>query len=244
MNTPRVRVHFPLWLFFIILFAPVPALGQRLHPKLKQARPGAENPVISRIVVLSAEVSLSKDGMKGDEPLEKEAAAATPIIERAMAKALIAKNMSVLDNPYTAEALQNDEKLKYAAADLRRNYDDLLVKIRKNQKDIEKSRFSLGDQVLLLNPDDSIDAFVFVNAFGERKSGGKKALGIIMMNPLMVFSTYTFNIGVIDARTGEVLAYTQFLTTLDASKEDDKNLVAVLTKSLKKFPSGPAAEKK
>jgi hypothetical protein len=243
MNTPRARVRFFLSFLLIILFAPVPVLGQRLHPRLKQAKPGAEKPVINHIIVLPAEVALSKDGMKGNEPLEKEATAATPIIEKAMAKALTAKNLTVIDSPYTPEALQSDEKLKYALADLRRNYDDLLLKIRKNQKDVEKGRFSLGDQVLLLNQDDSIDAFVFVNAVGQRKSGGKKALGVVALNPFLFFSTYIFNIGIIDARTGEVLAYTQFLTTLDASKQDDKTLVQLLTKTMKKLPAGPAAEK-
>ncbi|MBO0857925.1 MAG: hypothetical protein J2P21_05615 [Chloracidobacterium sp.] len=140
--------------------------------------------------------------------------------------------------------MQNDEKLKYAVADLRRNYDELNTKIIKKQKDVEKGRFSLGDQVLLLNQDDSIDAFVFVNASGQRKSGGKKALGVVLLNPFMLMSFYFINIGIIDARSGEVLAYTQTATPFDIGKEDDKRLVDVITRSLKKLPSGTPAEKK
>jgi hypothetical protein len=243
-NPPISRARFLLSLLFIILFAPVPALGQRLHPKLKAIKPGAENPVISRMVILPAQVSLTKDGMKGDEPLEKEAAAATPIVEKAMAKALTNKKLTVLDSPFTPEALQNDEKLKYAVADLRRNYDELNAKIIKKQKDVEKGRFSLGDQVLLLNQDDSIDAFVFINASGQRKTGGKKALGIVTLNPLMLIPLYFINIGIVDARSGEVLAYTLTATTLDITKELDVKLVEILTKSLKKLPTGTPAEKK
>src|SRR5262245_46691678 len=198
MNTPFSLARFALSLLFITLLAPVLAMGQRLHPRLKEAKPGGDKLVISRVVILPAQVSLVKDGMKGGEPLEKEAAAATPIIEKALAKALTAKNLTVLDSPFTPEALQNNEKLKYALADLQRNYKDLFAKFVKKQKDIEKGRFSMGDQVLLLNQDDSIDAFIFISATGQRKSGGKKALAAITLNPLMMFPSYLINISIID----------------------------------------------
>src|SRR5215510_4475339 len=108
MNTSLSYARLFPSLLFIILLAPVGVPGQRLHPRFKEAKPGAEKPVISRVVILPAQVSLSKDGMKGSEPLEKEAAAARPIIEKAMAKALSAKNLSVLESPFTPETLQND----------------------------------------------------------------------------------------------------------------------------------------
>jgi hypothetical protein len=246
MNPLLSRDRFFLSLLFIILFASVPAFGQRLHPKLKEVRPGAENPVISRLVILPAKVSITKDGMKGAEPLDKEAAAATPIIEKALAKALTAKNLTVIDSPYTPEALQNDEKLKYAVADLWRNYSELHAKFARKLKDIETGRFSLGDQVLLLNQDDSIDAFVFINAVGQRKSGGKKAMGWMLLDPSMIFPTFAFNFGIIDARTGDVLAFSYFVTTMDFAKQeqDDKKLVDMLTRSMKKLPAGKPAEKK
>jgi hypothetical protein len=244
MNASLSRSHLFLSLFFATLLAPVPALGQRLHPRLKDAKPGEAKQVISRVVILPAQVLLSKDGMKGSEPLEKEAAAATPIIEQALAKALTSKNLTVLNSPFTPEALQNDEKLKYALADLRRNYDELNGKIIRKQKDIEKGRFSLGDLVLLLNQDDNIDAFVFVNAAGQRKSGGKKALGIVTLSPWMMIPFYFINIGIVDARSGEVLAYTLTGARSDIGKEDDKKLVEVITKSLNKLPAGTSADKK
>jgi hypothetical protein len=232
---------FPLFLF--LLLVPVTAMGQKLHPKLKESKPGEAHSTLQRLVVLPAQVSLVKGGMKGNEPLEKEAAAATPIIEQAVAKALTAKNLSVMDSPFKSETLQSDEKLKYALADLQRNYAELLPKILKKKKDVEKARFSLGDQVLLLNQDDNIDAFVFVHAFGQRKSGGMKALGAITLSPLLMMPTYFVRVAIADARSGEVLAYTEAFTILDIAKADDKHLVELLTKSLKKIPTGTAAEK-
>jgi hypothetical protein len=247
MNKMKIsfsRARFFPSLLFIILLAPIPTLGQRLHPRLKETKPGGARPVISRVIILPAQVSLSKDGMKGSEPLDKEAAAATPIIEKALAKALRDKKLTVLNSQFDPKALQNDEKLKYAVADLRRNYDELNSKIIKKQKDVEKGRFSIGDQVLLLNQDDSIDAFVFVDAAGKRKSGGKKALGIVTFSPWTMLSAYTISIGIVDARSGDVLAYTLTNTGSDIGKADDRKLVEVITKSLKKLPVGAPTEKK
>jgi hypothetical protein len=234
-----------LSLVFTMLLSSAPAFGQRLHHKLKEAKTSDAKPVISRLVILPAQVSLVKDGMKGGEPLEKEAAAARPIIEQALAKALTAKNLSVINSPFNPEALQGDEKLKYALADLQRDYDELLPKIVKNQKDIEKGRFSLGDRVLLLNQDDSIDAFVFITAMGQRKSNGKKALGAVLLNPLMMMPFYFIHVGIADARTGEVLAHTLVFTKwYDIGNEDDRKLVGFLAKGLKKLPAGATTEKK
>jgi Zn-dependent protease with chaperone function len=64
------------------------------------------------------------------------------------------------------------------------------------------------------------------------------------INPFMIMPLYFIRIGIIDARNGDVLAYDQVITTYDFGKEDDKKLVELLAKSLKKLPTGTAAEKK
>src|SRR5262245_26741967 len=130
----KFRLHnLTLIFLFTILLAPIPAAGQRIHPRLK--KPKAE---INRLVVMPVEVSLTKDGMKGDELLEKEAAAALPYFEKAIGIALTSKNLKVLESPFKKEALEENEKLKYAVADLVRDYKQLLVLINKKSKDVEK----------------------------------------------------------------------------------------------------------
>jgi hypothetical protein len=216
-----------------IFLASISASGQRLHPRMKEGKAG-----IKRLVILPIEVSMIKDGMKGGEPLEKEAAAAVPYVEKATSRALVSKKLTVVDSPFKPETLQNDEKLKYAVADLQRNYKELLPKISKKKKDVEKGRFTLGDQVLMLNQDDSIDAFVFVLAAGQKKSGGKKALGIVLLNPLMIIPTYFISIGIVDARSGDILVYNELITMSDMTKEDGKNLTEAVKNGLKKMPNG------
>jgi hypothetical protein len=114
----------------------------------------------------------------------------------------------------------------------------LLPKISKKKKDVDKGRFTLGDQVLMLNQDDGIDAFVFLLASGQKKTGGKKALGIVMLNPLMIIPTYFISSGIVDARNGEILAYNEMITMSDITKDDGKSLTKVLQNGLKKMPNG------
>jgi hypothetical protein len=233
MLTPFTRCKLSLAILFAIFLAAIPAFGQRLHPRVKAGKAG-----INRLVILPIEVSMTKDGMKGQELLEKEAAAALPAVEKAIAGALASKKLTVMESPFKPEALQNDEKLKYAVADLQRNYKELLPKISKKKKDVDKGRFTLGDQVLMLNQDDSIDAFVILLAAGQKKTGGKKALGIVMLNPFMIVPTYFVSIGIVDARNGEILAYNEMITASDITKDDGKSLTELLKNGLKKMPNG------
>jgi hypothetical protein len=229
--------HCTFLLLLAAAFAASPALGQKLHPRMKQG-----DSIVNRVVILPVSVTLTKSGMKGGEPMEKEAAEAAPIIERAIAKAMIEKKLFVLDSPFKPEALLADEKLKYAAADLQRKYHELYIKMRRKQKDIEKGRFTLGDEVLLLNQDDNIDAFLFVDVHGQRKSKGMKTLGAITMAPILMLSTYIISVGIADARTGDILAYNQAASIFDITKPEDKRLVEMLNKMFKKLPAGRGPE--
>ena len=153
--------HWPCVFMLLVACAAPGAFGQRIHPDIK-----AGKIKVQRLVVLPADVALIKDGMKGREPMEKEAAVAKPIIEQAIGKGFTQKKFAVLESPFKPESLQDNEKLRYALADLKRNFAELQNQMNRKMKDIEKGRFTLGDQVLLLNQDDNIDAFVFVQAIG------------------------------------------------------------------------------
>jgi hypothetical protein len=230
-----------LFVFFLLagsLLSPTTTFGQKLHPKLKEGKVSLE-----RLVILPAQVALVKNGMKGAEPMEKEAAAAAPLIEQATAQALTRKNLKVLGTPFTAESLQSNEKLKYALADVQRNYAELAAKIIRKQKDVEKGRFTLGDQVLLLNQDDNIDAFVFVQVSGQQNTGGKKTLGALTLNPFLLVSFYFITVTVADARTGDILAHAFTATKSDVTKHENPKLTEVIAKSLKKLPAPTATAK-
>ena len=231
----KLKKTFFAWLFSFLLL-PVGAAAQRLNPKLK-----SKDHAVRRVVVLPAKVSLVRSGIKGAEPMEKEAAEMTPILEQVVAKAFEKKNFLVADGALSPPAVQSDEKLKYALADVQRNFDDLQKKIVRKQKDIEKGRFTLGDQVLLLNQDDQADAFVFVRAVGQQTTKGKVAFSVLVLNPLYAIPVCQVWVTVVDARSGEVLAQSLALTTGNVVKDTDKALGKRLEASLKKIPSPPAA---
>jgi len=71
-----------------------------------------------------------------------------------------------------------------------------------------------------------------------------KAMGIATLNPLIMAPLYVINVGIVDARNGPALAYTGMTTFSDIGKEDEEKSVDMLTRNLKKLPSGTPAEKK
>jgi len=226
------KVFFTLLTLSFVL--PASAAAQRLNPKVKKDH------AVRRLVLLPAKVQLVKVGIKGREPMEKETAAATPVIEKVVAQVLQEKKFIVSEDTFRPEKIQDDENLKYAVADLQTKFDQLEAKIAKKSKDIEQGRFTLGDQVLLVNQDDTADAFVFIRAFGQQSTKGKKAFALLTLNPVMTLLSFPMcfvTITVVDARTGEVLAQSQAITAGDVIKETDKALTKPVTSSLKKLPS-------
>ncbi len=218
---------------FICIFS-VQVFAQKLNAKIVKQHQ------INRIIVLPAKVSIVKVGIKGTEPMEKETAEAKPLFEKTVAKVLQEKKFVVLEGDFNPETLEDNEKMKYALADLQTNFDELNMKIARKNKDIEKGRFSLGDKVLLVNQDDQADAFVFIRAAGHQSTKGKKAFALLTLNAaaaMMAFPMCSIQMTVVDARSGEVLAQTTALTMGDVIKNTDKALTKPLTKSLKKLSS-------
>lgn len=175
--------------------------------------------------------------------MEKETTAAKPLFEQAVSKVLQGKKFTVLEGEFKPEVLEADEKLKYTLGDLQTNFDDLNQKIVRKTKDIEKGRFTLGDKVLLINPDDQVDAFVFIRAVGQQSTKGKKAFAVLTLNPALMMYAFPrcyLQLTIVDARTGEILAQSQAFTLGDVIKDTDKTLTKPLEKSLKKMPSPSA----
>lgn len=228
-----MRKRLSLILAFLCILA-AQSFAQKLNPKI------AKQHQINRIVILPAKVSIVKVGIKGTEPMEKETAEAKPLFEKTIAKVFQEKKFVVLEGDFKPETLEGNEKMKYALADLQTNFDELNLKISKKNKDIEKGRFSLGDQVLLVNQDDQADAFVFIRAAGQRSTKGKKAFALLMLSPvaaMLAFPMCRIQMTMVDARSGEVLAQATAITLGDVIKNTDKALTKPLTNSWKKLSS-------
>jgi hypothetical protein len=223
----RLRVR----LFFVIvccLFVHEDVAAQYLHPKVVEKKV-----TIRSAVILPAKVEITKESAKGAEMMVAQSAEVSGSVTEAVGQALQQKKIRVAANPFEAAAM--DDARKYQLADIQTRYDALLPKLVKKSKDVKKARFTLGDEVMLLNVHKDADVLVFIRGQGRVFTKGKTAFSIInIFNLDFPFTLVT--VGIVDARSGEVLAFTK---PMSASKviKDKKALNKMIEKSLKKLPA-------
>ena len=201
--------------------------AQFIHPKIK-----SKETTIRRVVVLPAKVNVVRDSMKGPEGMAAESDELSLRVEKMVVEVLSKqKNVSTLP-PAAPASAEGDSEQKYNVADFQTKFDDLLPKIMKKRSDVKKGRFSMGDEVLNLNVDKGADAIVFIRGEGKKLTGGKTAF------TLLVGGTPAYlrlQIGIIDARNGEVLLYTDPIFPGDPTTAVDR-LRKALEKGFKKLP--------
>jgi len=202
--------------------------AQYLNPKLVEKKITIQNAVI-----LPAKVEITKESAKGSEMMVAESAEISGSVTEAVGQALKGKKVGVVTNSFDPTTM--DESRKYKLADIQNRYDALLPKLLDKSKDVKKARFTLGDEVMLLNVDKNADALVFIRGQGRVFTKGKTAFSIINIFSFD-FPFALITVGIVDARTGEVLAFTK---PFSASKvlKDPKALNKMIEKSLKKLPA-------
>jgi hypothetical protein len=201
--------------------------AQFLHPKIK-----SKETTIRRVVVMPAKVNVVRDSMKGPEGMAAESDELSLRVEKMVAEVL-SKQKQVATLPATpAASAEGDAQQKYNVADFQTKFDDLLPKIMKKRSDVKKGRFSMGDEVLNLNLDKGTDAVVFIRGEGKKLTSGKTAFRVLVGGTPAYLR---LQIGVVDARNGEVLLYTDPIFTGDPTTAVDR-LRKALEKGFKKLP--------
>ena len=181
------------------------ARAQYAHPDLKSGKI-----VLHKVLVLPPRATVTKSGMKGNETLIAESGmleAALPVI---VAQAVGQKGCSVLSNVFAPEALEKNQDLKFAVADMQDRFDALYKHMSEKPKDVRNGRFTLGDEVANFNPGAAADALVFVRAWGVVNTGGKKVLGAIA--GVNETDYVVVNVAIVDSQNGAVLYYGQSAT--------------------------------
>jgi hypothetical protein len=207
------------------------AKAQYLHPNVVEKKV-----TIRSALILPAKVEIVKESAKGSEMMVAESANISGSVMEAVGQTLQKKKINVAPSPFEPAAM--DETRKYTLADIQTRYDALLPKLVNKSKDIKKARFTLGDEVMLLNVHKDADVLVFIRGQGRMFTKGKTAFSLInIFNLDFPFAQIT--VGVVDAHSGEVLAFTK---PLSASKvlKDKKALNKMIEKSLKKLPAAAA----
>jgi hypothetical protein len=190
---------------------------------------------IHSAVILPAKVEIMKESAKGSEMMVAESADISAKVVEAVGVTLQKKKMNVATNSFDPTAM--DEGRKYTLADIQSRYDALLPKLVKKSKDIKKSRFTLGDEVMLLNVHKDADVLVFIRGSGRVFTKGKTAFSLINIFSFD-FPLAQITVGVVDARSGEVLAFTKPMSTSGTLK-NQKDLNKMIEKSLQKLPTAP-----
>src|SRR5215813_5295006 len=223
-----VRVVFMVLCCMFAHYYAAAAKAQYLNPKLKEKKV-----TMRSAVILPAKVEITKESAKGSEMMVAESADISAKVVEAVGVALQKKKMSVATNSFDPTAM--DEGRKYTLADIQSRYDALLPKLVNKSKDIKKARFTLGDEVMLLNVHQDADVLVFIRGAGRVFTKGKTAFSLINIFSFD-FPFAQITVGVVDARSGEVLAFTK---PLSASKvlKDQKALNKMIESSLKKLPA-------
>lgn len=200
--------------------------AQFIHPKIK-----SKETTIRHVVILPAKVSVVRDSMKGPEGMAAESDDLSARVA-AMVTEVLLKQKQVKTLPATGASTDGDPQQKYNIADFQTKFDDLLPKIMKKRSDVKKGRFSMGDEVLNLNLDKSADAIVFIRGEGKKLSSGKTAFTLLVGG---VPAYLRLQIGIVDARNGEVLLYTDPIFPGDPTTAVDR-LRKALEKGFKKLP--------
>lgn len=225
-----VRFVFMLLCCLLVHYQATDAQAQYVNSKVV-----AKKVTIHSAVILPAKVEITKESAKGSEMMVAESADISAKVVEAVGVALQKKKMSVATNSFDPTAM--DEGRKYTLADIQSRYDALLPKLIKKSKDIKKARFTLGDEVMLLNVHKDADVLVFIRGAGRVFTKGKTAFSLINIFSFD-FPFAQITVGVVDARSGEVLAFTKPLSASGVLK-NQKDLNKMIEKSLKKLPAAP-----
>lgn len=223
-----VRFVFVMLCCLVVHHAAAEANAQYLHPKISEKKV-----TIHSAAILPAKVEITKESAKGSEMMVAESADISNKVVDAVSQALQKKKINIAPNSFDPAAM--DDSRKYQLSDIQSRYDALLPKLQNKSKDVKKARFTLGDEVMLLNAHKDADVLVFIRGAGRVFTKGKTAFSIInIFNLDFPFTVIT--VGLVDARSGEVLAFTK---PLSASKvlKDQKALNKMIEKSLKKLPA-------
>jgi len=214
--------------FFLGIAVSSPAVvrAQYLHPKVS-----SKQTTIRNIIILPAKVNVFRDSMKGPEGMAAESEELSARVEKMLGEVLEKKNVRTLASAAPASS-EGDVQQKYTVADIQAKFDDLLPKVMKKRKDVKQGRFSMGDEVLNLNLDKSADAIVFIRGEGKKLTSGKTAFNLLVGG---MPAYLKLMIGVVDARTGEVLLYTDPILGGDPTSAVNR-LRSALEKGFKKLP--------
>ncbi|HKR97079.1 MAG TPA: DUF4136 domain-containing protein [Candidatus Angelobacter sp.] len=217
----------------LLVFLSTAVWAQFEHPDLKSGKTAVKS-----LVIVPPNVKIVKNGVKSVEEMVDESRAIENALPPLISEALNKRHCEVNDKAFAGEALEKDEELKYAVADLQKRFDEILPQLQKKPKDVRKGRFTMGDEVAKVNPGGAVDALVFVRGYGQVVSGGKAFLSA--MAHTYNYSGAIYYIAVVDAHNGNVLYYGMANNGTGSPAKKPEGAKKSLEKFFKNFPEATA----
>lgn len=233
LHGPGVKARIFTLLLLILLSAvaqPSPR-AQYLHPWLRSREAN-----LRTVFILPPGVSIQREGLKGSIPMIKESEEVGAGLSEIVSAALLEKQISATSEPFSAAALSEAGELKYALADIQKRYDRLEPLLLKKAKDVDKGRFSLGDEVAKLDAADSADALVFIRASGIKLTTGKKLYGIFVPGSGL-WSRLSVSLAIVDSKTGDILFLAKFKIKGNFVEQPQQSLAQSVRKALQELPA-------
>jgi len=194
------------------------ASGQNLHPLLVK-----DEKWIQAVAILPPDVSLtSSDGAMTAEATE----IVSDALDAVVSEALRAQAIRVHTGYFTPSWFLRGSEAYYAFADIQYLFGRMMPKLRRNAKQVRKGRFTLGDQITLLNGQSRADTFVFIHVLGEI-SPSRSTLGFITE----ASSKLNIYISMVDAYTGDILSFDKITSRGDIMADPE----GVLKKPVRKY---------
>ncbi|MGA9529856.1 MAG: hypothetical protein WBS24_17215 [Terriglobales bacterium] len=218
----------------LLLLSPIAAVAQFEHPDIKSGKKHVHS-----LLCMPVQVELTRVGMKGSESMLQESLeteqALTPVIANVFQQLGFLVDLNALAQP----VLEKDADLRYAVDTLQKRFDSELKRMNQKAKDVRKGRYSLGDEVANLPAGDGVDALLFVRVRGRVLTGNKKAFSFLVPGG-GVFDMTFMQLGIVDAKTGEVLYFARPVVLKNISDDAEKASRAI-RKSLKNIDKANSA---
>lgn len=218
-------------LILVPLFTAQAVAAQHLHPRLR-----SRERTLHTILILPPRVNIQKEGMRGSESMIKESDDVGAVIADVVSVALREKLLNVVGEQTSASVGTDGSESLYVLADMQNRYDKLWQLINNKPKDVTKGRFSLGDEVSVLDPDSKTDAMIFIRASGIKLTNGKKLYGKLVPGARLR-STITVWLALVDSKSGEVLYFVKFDAKGDFVDNTSQVLLESLRKALRELPA-------
>jgi hypothetical protein len=156
---------------------------------------------VIRILLYGVLASVCACAQDGGQPFQF-----TAVDEKLLSHAITSAGGAVRGD-FSPEGRDQDVALRQSLVLVRQKYENVAVQMRKKRNGVNKGRYTLGDDVLLLPCAATSDAVAFIDASGFVQTGGRKTIAILsggVLGPLQAMAHYQIWIAFADSKSGEI----------------------------------------